>query len=155
MRARALSASHSNPSLHHLTRHDDHALHLIGDECLRRPDVASLFARGSKAFMNVFQWTGAHETGWGVPEADLLVCERKESLSALYAENPPLWVHAGAGDLLRKIRPSDIFVEGSGAKILRLAISPILADITCIEVCNWNLQSSFKFHLFCFVRYFF
>ena len=130
---RALAASHSNPSLRHLTRHGDHELHLIGDVCLRRPDVASLFARGSKAFMNVFQWTGAHASGWGVPEACLLVCERKESLSALYAENPPLRVHAGAG-LLRKISAADIFVQGSGAKILRLCISPILSDITCIEV---------------------
>lgn len=132
-RALALAASHSNPSLRRLTRHDDRELNLIGALCLRRPEVAPLFARGSKALINIYQWTGAHEAGWSAPEALLRVCEQKESLSAFITpENPPLWVRGGAGRL-RKILPSDIFFAGSDAYIIRLAISPILCDITEIE----------------------
>jgi hypothetical protein len=133
-RALALAASHSNPSLHGLTRHDDQALDLIGALCLRRPDVAQLLASGSQALINIYQWTCAHETGWGAPEAALRVCERKESLSALIApKSPPLRVRDGE-EGLRKILPSDISIfEGSGAYIIRLVISPILCDITKIE----------------------
>ena len=133
-RALALAALLSNPSLRGLTRHSDHELYLIGALCLRRTDVAPLFARGSQALINIYQWTCAHETGWGAPEAALRVCERKESLSALIApKSPPLRVRDGE-EGLRKILPSDISIfEGSGAYIIRLVISPILCDITKIE----------------------
>ena len=132
-RARALAASHSNPSLRGLTRHDDPKLDLIGALCLLRPDVAPLFAQGSKALINIFQWTGAHKTGWGAPEAVLGACEQQESLSALIKpKSPPLSVRDGE-EGLRKIRRPDIFFEGSGAYIIRLVISPILCDITKIE----------------------
>ena len=132
-RADTLAASHRNPSLRGLTRHDDPKLDLIGALCLLRPDVAPLFAQGSKALINIFQWTGAHKTGWGAPEAVLGACEQQESLSALInPTSPPLRVCGGEGSL-RKIRPSDIFFEGSDAYIIRLVISPLLCDITKIE----------------------
>jgi hypothetical protein len=131
-RALALAAAASNPLLCGITRLSDAELTLLAAALLRRPDVSPLFARGSHAYVNVFQWTAEDEDGWAAKAASLTKCERKESLSHVFSKNPPLWVLEPSGRL-RKINPKDIFYEGSGAYIIRLAISPLLCDITEVE----------------------
>ena len=131
-RKRALAAAASNSSLHGITRFSDTDLHLVSAACLHRPDVASLVAPGSHAYMNVYQWTAEDEAGWAATPESLLTCEQKESLThILSAKNPLLRVRDSS--VLRNITRNDIFYVGSEAYIIRLAISPLLCDITKIE----------------------
>ena len=131
-RALALTAAAINPSLRGITRFSDTDLHLVSAACLRRPDVASLVAPGSRSYMYVYQWTAEDEAGWAATPESLLTCEQKESLNhILSSKNPLLRVRGPSG--LDKITPDDIFYAGSGAYIIRLAISPLLCDITKIE----------------------
>ena len=122
----------NNPSLQNLTRHSDMELNLLADECLRRWDVARLLERGSKSYLYCYQWTAGDSAGWTASTASLIECEQKESISHVATpKNPPLWVRDGVVE--RKIKRADIFHAGSGAYIRRLAISPILSDITAME----------------------
>jgi len=130
-RALALAAAASNPSLRGITRFSDAELRLLAAACLRRPDVAPLFAHGSRPYVYAYQWTAEDAAGWDATAASLTACESKESLSHVFSANPPLQVRGPSG--LRKITPDDIFYAGSGAYIIRLAISPLLCDITEIE----------------------
>jgi hypothetical protein len=131
-RAITLAAAASDPSLRGLTLLSDPQLHLLAAACLRRPDVARLFAEGSPEYVYCFQWTAADEAGFAAPAASLSACERKESLSHVFSGYPPLWYRDGAGRE-RKIVPGDIFHAGSGAYIIRLVISPFLCDVAEVE----------------------
>ena len=102
---------------------------LIAVDCLRRPEVAALCARGSGAYVYGFMWTGKTPNGWAASPQSLIDCEQRESLShLLYPDDPVLRLHSGS-----KIQRDDIFYDGSGVRIIRLALSPILSDITLIE----------------------
>ena len=147
-RAVKLAAAVSNPSLRGLSLLPDPQLHLLTAACLRRTDIAPLFAEGSPDYVYCFQWTAADEAGWAASEASLLACEQKESLNHVFTRNPPLWCRDGAG---RKIVRGDIFKGGSGAYIIRLVISPFLCDVTEVEKTFHQVTSAdevgFKGHV--------
>lgn len=56
-RDRTLAAASASPSLSAATRLSDSDLKLIAVDCLRRPEVAALYASGSGAYVYGFMWT--------------------------------------------------------------------------------------------------
>ena len=127
-----VEANKKNPSLSGLIHVSDADLIEITAACLNRPDVAPLFARGSKSYVYCFQSTAENEEGWGAPAESVTSCEKHESLSHLLCENPRLW-YREIDETTRPIKRSDIWYEGSGVDIIRLVISPLLTDVTEVE----------------------
>ena len=127
-----VEASKANPSLRGITHLSDPDLHLLAAACLNRPDVAPLFARGSKSYVYCFQSTVEDAEGWGAPAASISKCEEHEAPSHLFQKNPRLWYRERDGTR-RKIKRDDIFYVGSGVYIIRLVISPLLCDVTEVE----------------------
>ena len=138
-RDRTLAAASASPSLRVATHLSDSDLKLIAVDCLRRPEVAALYARGSGAYVHGFMWTGKTPNGWAASPQSLIDREQRESLShLLYPDDPVLRLHSGS-----KIQRDDIFYDGSGVRIIRLALSPILSDITLIEKTIHTLTKIF------------
>ena len=127
-RDKALAAASASPSLSVAIRLSDSDLKLLAVDCLRRPEVAALYAHGARAYVYCFQWTGEHPEGWGASPKALMDCEQTESLSHLLRPNPVLQHRSG-----KKIQRGDLFCDDSGVHIIRLAISPCLSDITLVE----------------------
>jgi hypothetical protein len=127
-----VEASKTNPSLRGITHLSDPDLHLLAAACLNRPDVAPLFARGSKSYVYCFQSTVEDAEGWGASSASISKCEEHEAPSHLFQKNPRLRYRERDGTR-RKIKRDDIFYVGSGVYIIRLVISPLLCDVTEVE----------------------
>ena len=53
-------------------------------------------------------------------------------MSHLQTASPVLWKRVRGGDM-RKVKITDLFFKGSGARVIRTALSPVLADITQLE----------------------
>lgn len=92
-----------------------------------QPDVAPLWARGSRSLTYWLFWTCASAAGWRATLAELLRAEQKESTSWLRTPvDPLLWARNARGDL-RKVE-SDFFFAGTPVCILRAAIGVVKED---------------------------
>ena len=136
-----LAAAANNPSLRGLTFLSDEDLDLLVAARLSLDDVSKLFQRGSAAYTYAFQWTGEDSKGLAASATSLSKCEQKESLSHLFSRNPALRYCDEEGRE-RKIKPGDIFYVDSPAYIIRIAMSPMLCDMTKMEKTTHELGLS-------------
>ena len=127
IRAAAEEVARSNPACRGFTLLDCDGIAAVAASALTR--LKAKFAAGSKSYVYAFQWS----SGWNASAEDLYAAERKESISHLSRMNGVLQHHNPENGEYRRAKLNDVFFGNSKTILHRVAISPVIIDITEIE----------------------
>ena len=129
IRAAAEEVARSNPACRGFTLLDCDGIAAVAASALTR--LKAKFAARSKSYCYAFQWSLA--SGWNASAEDLYAAERKESISHLSRMNGVLQHHNPENGEYRRAKLNDVFFGNSKTILHRVAISPVIFDITEIE----------------------
>jgi hypothetical protein len=127
----AAEAARSNPGCRGFTFLDSDGIAAVAASALNR--LKDKFAARSKSYFYAFQWSLA--SGWNASAEDLYAAEKTESMSHLTkrGNNGVLQYFNPENGDLRPAKLSDVFGTTTTTILHRVAISPVIIDITEIE----------------------